>query len=165
MHPKSSYDEAFALLKDEKNPASVEEGLSLLKNIVAENPNDAKAWFEYAGGFDFLGREAEAKPLYEKALAFGIESLPAADRPRIFLQLGSTLRNLNEFAESKRVLQMGIHAYPDFAALKAFLGLTEHSLGNAKIAAKLFLEASLAKAGDDSMRDYERALRHYLSIL
>lgn len=159
--PESVYERAFQLIKQESDASSVEKGLSLLRAEAESRPNDAKAWFELAGAFDFLGREAEALPHYEKAMALGIDLLPVEDRPRLFVQLGSTLRNLKKYDQSKKVLQEGIDKFPGIAVLKTFLGLTEYSDGNYRKAAKLFLQGSLHGAEDRSLQDYGRALKNY----
>jgi len=155
------YDVAFGFLKREDDPVSVERGLALLKGEVIARPNDAKAWFEFAGGFDFLGREAEALPHYEKVLAMGVDQLPYEDRPRLFVQLGSTLRNLKKYDQATKILRDGIEKFPDVAALKSFLGLVEYSNGQYKTAAKLFIQSSLYEMNDNSIRDYSRALKYY----
>ena len=161
---ESIYKEAGELLRRGDEP-SVDRALALLKDLCAKRSDDAKAWFEYAGAFDFLGREAEALPHYERALALGLEALPIEDRPRLFIQYGSTLRNLKKYHRSREILREGIAKFPDVAALKAFLGLVEYSDGNHAEAARLFLSAGLPSAGDRSMSDYSRALRYYLGEL
>lgn len=55
-----TYAEADALLR-KGDPASIGKALVMLGQITASEPENAKAWFEFAGAFDFLGREAEAK--------------------------------------------------------------------------------------------------------
>ncbi|MGZ3656602.1 MAG: tetratricopeptide repeat protein [Bdellovibrionota bacterium] len=153
----SEYKRADELLK--KGEAA--EALSLLEAITRREPQNPKAWFELAGAFDFLGRESEALPHYERALALGIDSLPAEDRPRLFVQMGSTLRNLKKYSEAKKLLTSGLELFPGHGAITAFLGLTAYSNGSYRAAARHFLAASLAPAGDHSLQDYARALRFY----
>ena len=145
--------------------AEVAQGLSLLSENAAENPEDAWAQFEYAGAFDFLGREDEALVEYRRTLALGIDTLPEAERPRFYLQFGSTLGNGRLYDESAAALREGIARYPGMRALRAFLGLTEYSRGNFRESARLFLQSTIPEAGDESVADYSRALRFYLENL
>lgn len=158
------YKEADALLHQER-PEAIDKALALLRQVTEHDPSDAKAWFEFAGGYDFLGREEEALPFYKKAYEIGFDKLPLEDQPRLFVQMGSTLRNLKKYGESRKILLEGTEMFPKNAAIKAFLGLTEYSNGSYRQAAKYFLSATLAEPGDESLRDYGRALRFYTEKL
>lgn len=94
------------------DPASIAVGLNLLRYDVDARPHDVQALFDYAGAFDLLGREAEALSLYERVLA-GVDQLPLDDRPRLYVQLGSTLRNLGDMDRSRQVLIAGQQRFPD----------------------------------------------------
>jgi tetratricopeptide (TPR) repeat protein len=153
------YAEAEALLKAGKET----EAFALLRARTESEPGNAKAWFELAGAFDFLGREAEALPQYEQAAALGEATLPPGDRPRLYLQWGSTLRNLKKFEASAAVLDEGLQKFPHHAALLAFRALTAYSSGSFRKSAQLFLEAALAPG--ESLRDYARALGFYRDSL
>lgn len=154
------YKEADRLLRL-GDPDSVESAFSHLQRQTSESPNDPKSWFELAGAYDFLGREAEALPHYQKVLDLGINGLPVDDRPRIFVQMGSTLRNLKKYDQARKLFLDGIAMFPENAALKIFLGLVEYSDGAYRKAAKLFLQGNLMTPGDHSASDYQRALRSY----
>lgn len=106
--PDNPYTTALDLLQRPDDPASADRALAILQAETVSRPADANAWFELADALDFLGREAEALPHYEKALALGTENLPPDDRPRLFIQLGSTLRNLKRYEEAKEVLEEGV---------------------------------------------------------
>jgi len=163
--PESKFTTAFDLLTRSNDPESIEKGLSILRAAVYADPANSSAHFAIAGAFDFLGREQEALVHYEKIVALGVDTLPSEDRPALFIQLGSTLRNLQKFDEARKILQEGIHRFPNIAALKAFLGLTEFTDGNYQKAAMLYFESSLRDPGDQSVNYYSRALRHYASRL
>jgi tetratricopeptide (TPR) repeat protein len=154
------YETAFQLLKA-GDPVSVDQGVALFRAEVEARPADMKALFEYAGAFDFLGKEAEALPHYEKVLQAGYEELPEDDQPRLFVQLGSTLRNLKQFVRSREVLLQGLQKFPDFQAIKAFLALTEYSSGDHAKAMQLLFEVTLENRPDPSISDYRRALGRY----
>ena len=162
LDPSALYQAAESLLRRGEN-SSTEEALEMLRALTEREPQNAKAWFERAGAYDFWGREAEALPHYLRAQEIGFDQLPTEDQPRLFVQLGSTLRNLKKYEQSAHVLKDGIEKFPNCAALKAFSGLTAYSNGGYRKAAKLFLEASLPREGDSSMRDYARALGFYQS--
>ena len=153
-------DELVRLGDDE----SVAKALALLHEQVTVRPRDAKAWFELAGAYDFLGRETEALPHYNQVVTIGVDSLPDDDRPRLYVQLGSTLRNLKLFDQSRALLLKGIIHFPEVAAIRAFLALTEYSSGNYQGSSKLLFEALMSQAEEDkSISDYRRALTHYIT--
>jgi tetratricopeptide (TPR) repeat protein len=65
--------------------------------LLREHPDNASALLEYAGALDFAGRESEAAPVYQQALAAGL----AGDELRQALtQYGSTLRNIGRHEEA-----------------------------------------------------------------
>jgi len=64
------------------------EVVSTIDGLVAErDPNDAEALFEAAGARDYVGREADAEPLYRRALDNGLDG---ARRAQAVIQLAST---------------------------------------------------------------------------
>src|SRR3954447_15205759 len=75
------------------------EALDLARSLVDRYPDDPRSHFEYAGVLDFQGREADAVAPYRRAQALG---LSGEDLPRLYVQLGSTLRNVGETAEALR---------------------------------------------------------------
>lgn len=156
----NAYAEADRLLKT-GDEDSISQALSLLANETECRPNDAKASFELAGAYDFLGQESEALVRYQRVIELGFDKLPLDDQPRLFVQMGSTLRNLKQFDQAKKILTEGIRRFPKTAAIKLFLGLTEYSHKNYQNAARLFLQASLYAPDDVSLREYARALRNY----
>lgn len=158
------YERAFELLKQEGlQPKAA--GLSLLRAETEKRPDDAKAWFEYAGAFDFLGREGEALPLYLKVRELGLERLPPGDCPRWYVQTGSTMRNLHMFSEAVELLSEGARLFPSYGAIKVFLALAHHSSGNAAEAYRIMLKQSERQEEDASLVEYGRAIRHYVDEL
>lgn len=144
----------------------VQEGLDLLRRHAEAHPDDAVAWFEYGGGLDYMDHEAEAMVAYERAFALGVERLAPDDQPRIYIQAGSTLRNLGRFDEARALLEEGRARFPAVRALPVFLALVEVSAGRDRQAVDLLFEAILAGGnGDDSIARYTRALTHYANEL
>ncbi len=79
------------------------EVIAEVEALIAERAGDEpKVLFERAGVLDFAGREAEAAPLYEAALAAGLDD---DRRSRAVIQLASTLRNLGRHDEAIELLE------------------------------------------------------------
>lgn len=76
--------------------------IDAIEALAAEYPaEDARALFERAGAYDAAGREAEAEPLYRRALAAGLDD---DRRAQAVIQLASTIRNLGKIEESLELL-------------------------------------------------------------
>lgn len=160
-----TYTRASKLYHSAK-PENAEEAIDLLLQNALQHPEDGKAWFELAGCYDYLGREQDALNQYLKVKNLGIQSLPEEDRPRLYLQWGSTLRNLGRLEESRTILFEGAHKFPEMRALKAFLALTQYSLGAFKEAAQaLFILLHSKYPDDSSMEHFARAFDWYIDHL
>lgn len=107
---------------------------------------------------DAAGREVEAVPFYERALA-GL--LPADERRDALLCLGSTLRALGRYDEALARLEEGRREFPGHRAYEPFLALTLHNLGRHAEAVELLLTVIAETTGDESIARYERALLFY----
>lgn len=112
--------------------------------------------YERGGEHDSAGREDEAIPLYEQALAAG---LSGELRARCLLQLGSSLRNVDRVEEAVALLADARREFPDFRPLRAFFALALHSAGRDRDALRERLEA-IADEGD-----YAKSLRAYAAEL
>lgn len=134
------------------------------ENNYFANPlgTDAGEWFAYAGRLDRNGREAEARRAYETTWALGLDKLPEADRPRLFLQYGSTLRNLKEFAIADRALEEGCRRYPDHAALKLFKAFNDCSMGRHEDAAKTLMQLVADVGQHPSLTEYRQSINFYV---
>lgn len=153
------YQRAENLYRRHGNAETAEQAIDLLLQNALAKETDPKAWFELAGCLNYLGREAEALPHYERAFAAGLERLPMGDQPRLFLQWGSTLRNLGRFEDSEAVLMKGAHHFPEMKVMKAFLALTQYTRGNFRGAAQaLFVLLHSKHPEDTSLADYARTL-------
>lgn len=153
--------EADRLIRTE-DPESVETGLRYLRERAESDPDAAERWFVYGGALDFSDRPQEAIVAYGRVFDLGVEQLPEADQPRLYVQAGSTLRNLGRLAEARTLLEEGIRRFPEFRALPVFLALVEVRAGDERAAIDLLFDALLAEEnGDTSMQDYRRALTWY----
>jgi hypothetical protein len=100
--------------------------------------------FEAASVRDYLGLEAEAEPLYRRALERGLDG---RRRPQATLQLASTLRNLGRAAEAVDLLEEHLAEHPDdewTGAGAAFLALALAGCGRDRDAASVALVALAA---------------------
>jgi tetratricopeptide (TPR) repeat protein len=107
---------------------------------------------EQAFAHDRAGREAEAIPHYERAIAAG---LPDELLAKAMLGLGSSLRNVDRNDESVRVLEDAVRRFPGDRALPVFLAFSLWTAGRGGEALALLAE----RLGEGS--GYERAIGEY----
>ncbi len=139
-----------------------DEALAVVQALVERFPDNPRAHFEYAGALDNQGREAEAVAPYRRAQELG---LSGDDLPRLYVQLGSTLRNVGEAWEAAHFLEEGRERFPDHAAMQAFHALALVSAGRCQDAVVELLELIMADASAIELDGYERALRQYTDHL
>ena len=130
--------------------------------LVEQHPGDAYYLYEYAGAFDFAGREAEAAPLYEAAFAAGLNG---DDLRRGLIQYGSTLRNLGRDDDAVAALRRADQEFPGQASVTAFLALALTSAGRGPEAVALLLNLALDRIPAEDLQRYQRALRAYAAEL
>ena len=148
----------WALNQEERE----DEALELAVSLVERYPDDPRSYFEYAGVLDFQGREADAVVPYRRAQAMG---LSGDDVPRLYVQLGSTLRNVGQLEEAVRFLAEGRQRFPDHAAIRAFHALALVSAGRCPEAAVTLLELVTEQSSSIDFDGYDRALRQYTDEL
>lgn len=133
------------------------EVIDRIDELAAEWPDDdALALFEKAGARDSAGLEAQAEPLYRRALQLG---LPESERAQATIQLASTIRNLGHIDESIALLRDELASAPDgelAGAATAFLALALASRGDALEATQLALLALVPQ-----LPRYQRSVRGY----
>lgn len=151
-------------LKDSKSEADRKKCIPLLQDYLKENPQDAVAWYDLAGCFDFCGFEKEAEPCYWKTYEIGWKYLPSHEQGGFFVGFGSTLRNNFDFVNSERILKEGIAAFPNYPALKVFLAFTLHTQGRLHEATKSLLTATL-EMPEKAFDGYEKAIKWYTENL
>ncbi|WP_104190948.1 tetratricopeptide repeat protein [Cryobacterium sp. Y82] len=126
-----------------------------MQALVAERrDDDPAAIFEWASVHDFLGREAEAIPLYRRALELGLDPVRNSQAQ---MQLASSLRNVGETTEAVKILE-GME--PDATVGEAFLALALFDAGRPGDALRVALKAS-AK----SLPVYRGAINHYADAI
>ena len=148
----------WALSREEQE----EEALALAASLVERHPEDPRSHFEYAGVLDFQGREADAVAPYRRAQALG---LSGDDLPRLYVQLGSTLRNVGETEEAVRFLAEGRERFPEHAAIRAFHALVLVGASRCVEAVVNLLELVIDNPASIDFDGYDRALRQYTAQL
>ncbi|RIJ56946.1 hypothetical protein DZF99_04715, partial [Clavibacter phaseoli] len=120
------WDDRVAAFWARADDERADETVAAMRALVAERlADDPRALFELACAHDFVGREAEAVPLYRAALAGG---LGPEHEPLAVIQLASSLRNVGEPEQAVALLE----AMPDDAhapGRDAFLALALHDAG------------------------------------
>ena len=135
------------------------EARAALEELLSAHPPEAlphregRVLYERASLEDFLGEEAAAAPLYEAAIAAGLDAEHGA---RARIQLASTLRNLGRAEEAVALLEVQSADDPHAAPGRAFLALALHDAGRPEEALAVALEA-LA----DMLPRYARSVRYY----
>lgn len=141
--------DAFWERADDTQPEAC---LAAMRRLVDEHPGEARATYEWASVHDFLGRESEAIPLYQAALAGGLEPEIAHQAT---VQLASSLRNVGRAVEAIRLLE-ALDAPELGAAPDAFRALALRDAGRTDEALALTL-TRLA----DTLPLYGRAIAEY----
>ncbi len=145
---------AIQLRKDNKPDQAV----VLLTELLKLNPDDPTINYQMAWNCDLMGKESEAVPFYEKAIANG---LSGEDRKGAMLGLGSTYRCLGEYQKSLKVFDQVITEFSDDRSLKVFRTLTLHNLDKSEEAVSELLIQLLDTTSDQSIKSYDKALRFY----
>lgn len=147
--------DAFWSSADESQP---EQTLAAMRELLQELPADApEALYEWASVHDFLGKEQEAVPLYEAALAAGL----SGDRkPQAVIQLASSLRNIGNPEAAVKLLEGASTNTVTGDAADAFLALALRDCGRTDEA----LQVSLL-ALSRSLPVYRRPVERYARAL
>lgn len=117
---------------------------TLFRSVVAAYPRSAIAWYELAMTLDGRGLEAEAVPLYRKALQMG---LPRRISRLAWTWLGSSLRKTGHPQAALRCFARARAEGNTQAYVDAFEGHALVSLGRYARASAAF-ERALRKDGD-----------------
>lgn len=138
-----------------------EEALKIIKELLLEQPEDPSINYQYAWCCDVLGKEREAAPYYEKALANG---LSGADRKEAYLGLGSTYRTIGEYMKSERILLDAL-AENDDNALRVFLAMTKYNLCKHEEAMEILLNLLANTSDDKDIKCFKKAIMYYADKL
>lgn len=145
-----------------RHGGQIEHVLDLLKKLDQRHPHVAEINYQLAWTCDVLGRETEALPYYEKAVALG---LAPNELSGALLGLGSTLRMTGNLERSAEVLRSGQMQFPDNREFDIFLALTLHDQGHHTEALKLALTTLCDTTEDPGLTSYQRAIRFHAGKL
>ena len=132
------------------------------ERLLEDHPDSATAMLHCARSHDFAGEPFLAAPLYGRAITAGLSGVPLR---RCLASYGSTLRNLERFAESVRVLESAHEQFPDDALILCYLALALHSAGEPAKALSLLLDLALAKIEQHDLVANRWALGNYAAAL
>lgn len=144
---------AAAYAEAERNPDGLLDAIARLTAPL--DADDPLRPFEIASAHDYLGREAEAIPLYRRALELG---LSGEQRLRCQIQLASSLRNVGRADEGANVLAPLLSATTGSAQdwVRSFLALCLASAGEPTKATGVALEGLSAH-----LTSYQEPVRRY----
>ncbi len=145
---------AIQLRKDSKP----DQALTFLVELLKSSPDDPTINYQMAWTCDNMGKESEAVPFYEKAIANG---LSGEDLRGAMLGLGSTYRCLGEYEKSLKVFDQAVEEFAEDRLLKVFRILTLHNLGKSEDCIGQLLILLLDTTSDQSIKSYDKALRFY----
>jgi len=160
--PQPEWRPALDALMGSRHGGRVHELLASLQNLDLRYPNVAEINYQLAWTYEVIEREAEAVPLYEKAIALG---LPENELCGALLGLGNTLRVTGEAVRAVEVLRSAAAQFPDNKELDAFLALALHETGQHAEALHTLIDALCETSEDTGITAYQRALRHHASRL
>ena len=136
----------------------LEDARTLLLELRAERPGDARIAVLTAWTHDSLGLEEEAAEHYEAALAAG---LAGEDLRGALLGLGSTYRTLGRDEDSERIFRRGLEEFPDFRPFRVFRALLQYNRGESREAVRELVKVLLETTSDPAIERYRRALDGY----
>lgn len=129
----------------------------ILRGVLAEDPDNASANLSYARILGSLGHEREAIPRYEQAIAAGLSE----EMEEATIELGSSYRVVGEPAEAVEILRRGLARFPGSQALRTFLAMSLHDLGEYREATAILLRSLTQVSSDAWILHYQRAIDHY----
>lgn len=129
---------------------------------LIEHPQHAELHYEVASLHDMQGREAQAIPLYQKAIRLGLgeTSLRGA-----WLGLGSSYRCTGQYTEALAAFDQGLTRFPDATEFRVFRAMTCHNLGHHKEGMETLLAVLAETTADPALVPYRRAMALYAEDL
>lgn len=155
----SNFEARVAAGNELERAGKDDEAIEHFRLLLADYPDEPRAHFEYGGAFDSAGHEHEAIPHYRKAIAMG---LSGEYLPKVYLQMGSSLRNIGAHNEAVAALDEGCQQFPEFHALKVFKALALESAGRNHEALTTLFELVITGIQTADMQRYTRAIRYYV---
>jgi tetratricopeptide (TPR) repeat protein len=124
--------------------------------------DEAEREYEIGGEHDSAGREHEAIPHYERALALGLRDELV---PQALLQLGSSLRNAGRNEEAIALFDDAAARFPEHAALRLFRAFALATAGRDREALVDVLDLARTRIDAPEIDRYRRSLENYTRAL
>jgi tetratricopeptide (TPR) repeat protein len=140
--------------KDDENKL-----IKYFSELAEKYPNTARAKFELANAYDFIGQEDKAIKQYEDAIRIGLN---AEYEAYALLQLGSSLRNVGRIDDAISVLSDAEKRYPEFPSITMFLGMAMHDKNMNTEALRTTLNAMLRHFKTSDIERYRVSLENYI---
>jgi tetratricopeptide (TPR) repeat protein len=151
-------EKTIAQAKALRDSVELVESQELLLALLDEMPDDPRVLFEVGGSYDVMGQEAEAIPLYRRAIANGLQGDQLQE---CLVCLGSSLRVVGDFADAIGVLEDAAVRFPDNRSSGPFLALAYYNDGQHRKAVQLLLDLLLATTSDEDILSYVEPLDFY----
>ena len=129
---------------------------------LIEYPQHAELHYEVAGLHDMQGREAQAIPLYQKAIALGLSE---ASLRGAWLGLGSSYRSTGQYAEALAAFEQGLARFPDATEFRVFGAMARYNQGRSKEGMEILLAVLAETTSDPALAPYRRAMALYTEDL
>ena len=129
---------------------------------LIEHPQHAELHYEVASLHDMQGREAQAIPLYQKAIALGLSE---ASLRGAWLGLGSSYRGTGQYAEALAAFEQGQARFPDANEFRVFGAMASYNLGQHKEGMETLLAVLAETTVDPALAPYRRAMALYAEDL
>ncbi len=150
---KAEMEQAIQFRKENRP----EDAFKMLSELLKINSEDPDLNFQMAWTCDSMGRESDAVPFYERALASGL----VEGRAQALLGLASTCRSLGEYEKSLQLFDQAIAEFPGDRALKVFRSLCLYNLGRFEDSVSSLLQQLLETTSDPGIASYGQALKFY----
>ena len=139
-----------------------EEARAILLELASERPDDPQVQYQCAWVHDSLGREREAVPFYERAIAGG---LSGRDLEGAFVGLGTTYRSLGEYRRAVEALREGVARFPENRAMEVFLAMAPYNVGEHREATGSLLRTLAETSANGETSAYKEAILFYAGRL
>jgi hypothetical protein len=146
-------DAGLALKEQGNHQAAIEH----FRQLHVTYPDHARIMFELAGSWQVFNVPEQALPLYRELLAMPkSQGLPPKELPRLYTQMGASLRLMGQFAESLEIIEAGLRLFPNYRPLRAYHMFALYSAGlhqNAMVESLQLMLESLAPTKWDVYED------------
>lgn len=142
-----------------KNKADEKKLIEYFIGIADKYPYSARAKFELANAYDYLGKEEQAITLYEDAIRMGLE--PKFEAAAL-IQLGSSLRTVGRVEEAIDILTDAEKRFSEFPSITMFLSMAMHDKKMETEAIRKLLIAMIRHTKTSDIERYRGALENYI---